>query len=468
MPHNVDRKIKSVAIQRVIRDKKTSDTTWSCCDVEYSCHEVIGRHVHSQHTTDIEQWQDRLVKERQLKQQYTIDQANDEFRRRRTAKGSSDPITITNCNCNLDSCRVILFYKYVSVEDPIQYAQEHQDLCERLQLTGKVRISKEGLNITLAGSNSVVEQYLDWITTTPPFAIEEGDAYLSKERNNDYALLAERRYKFFKPSPGCRHVFADLSIKVVDEICPLGRPSMVGLDQLSEASGQVKKLEPQEFHEMLLEHQKKNQGTMVLLDTRNYYESRIGMFKDAITPAIRKFSRFPDYVDRNRESLNGKTIFTYCTGGIRCEKATAYMHQVLSDDTKIHMLKGGIHNYIEWCKRNDSNSPSLWLGKNYVFDARQALSLADETSSINVVGMCQGCQIPWDVYQKCGSVNCHLLVLYCTSCVMTAVDNKVYCCSDCSDNIRGDDGVCGCERKRRAEEMKPLSPATAIPSNIGI
>ena len=151
------------------------------------------------------------------------------------------------------------------------------------------------------------------------------------------------------------------------------------------------------------------------------------------------------------------------------------MHQVLSQDTKIHMLKGGIHNYIEWCKQqqqqsNDdddddinSDKPSLWLGKNYVFDARQALSLADQETTKNIVGVCQGCQTSWDVYQKCSSMDCHLLVLYCTSCIETAKDNKVYCCFDCEKDIRGEDGVCDCERKRRQEEMKPLlsSPSSS-------
>ncbi|KAG2219929.1 hypothetical protein INT45_010443 [Circinella minor] len=382
-------------------------------------------------------------------------------------QGSSDPITINNCTCNLDNNRVILFYKYCSIENPNQYARDHQTMGDRLHLTGKVRISNEGLNITLAGTTIDIEQYLDWITTTGPFLSstnEQDDLLLCKKNNPNQQDLRERRYQFFKPSPGCRHVFADLSIKVVDEICPLGRPRIVGLDQLSEASDRVKKLEPEEFHKMLLQHE--NDSTALLLDTRNYYESRIGMFKDAITPPIRKFSRFPDYVDRNRESLDGKNIFTYCTGGIRCEKATAYMHQVLSQDTKIHMLKGGIHNYIEWCKQqqinndngdiSNSDKPSLWLGKNYVFDARQALSLADQETTKNIVGVCQGCQTPWDVYQKCNSVNCHLLVLYCTSCIKTTTDNKVYCCLDCERDIRGEDGVCGCERKRRQEEMKPL------------
>ncbi|KAI9488652.1 hypothetical protein BDB00DRAFT_884779 [Zychaea mexicana] len=466
MVQDIQRKIKSVAIQRVIRAKKTDDTTWTCCGTDYYTHEAIGRHVHADHTADIEQWQDRLWKERleheKEQQQQQQRRMESEFRKRRAPKGSSDPINVNNCDCDVENCRVILFYKYVSVDDPDAFAQQHQNICQKQQLTGKVRIAHEGVNITLAGTSVDIETYLDWITTTPPF-IKDNLAKINNNNNN----LTERRYHFFKPSKGCRHVFSDLSIKVVDEICPLGRPSLVGLNQLQAASSRIKKLEPHEFHEMVLAHHDQNKET-VLLDTRNYYESRIGLFKDAVTPAIRKFSRFPEYVDRNRASLEGKTIFTYCTGGIRCEKATAYMHQVLSPDTKIHMLKGGIHNYIEWCKtqRHEDDKPSLWLGKNYVFDARQALSLADDPQSVitTVVSVCQECKAPWDVYQKCGTRYCHLLVLYCTDCTSKANKN-VYCCSDCANDIRGDDGVCGCERRRRAEEMKPIASSLSNSEN---
>ena len=84
MPQDINRKLKSIAAQRVIRDKKTSESTWSCCDVEYNCHATIGRHVHLKHTTDIEQWQKRLTKER-IEQQKQ-EQVDDEFRRRRAPK----------------------------------------------------------------------------------------------------------------------------------------------------------------------------------------------------------------------------------------------------------------------------------------------------------------------------------------------------------------------------------------------
>lgn len=203
---------------------------------------------------------------------------------------------------------MILFYKYTRVNDPSYYAREHQERCEQLDLQGKVRIASEGINTTLAGKQVDIDAYLDWIIGTDLFTNDERARLIKTHPDH-----TKHRYTFFKPSPGCRHVFADLSVKVVKEICPLGRPDLIGVEQLlndpMQSSG---KLPPAEFHDMLLEHAS-NPNTIVL-DTRNYYESRIGAFKGAKTPAIRKFGRFPDYVDRNRDVLQGKTIFTYCTG----------------------------------------------------------------------------------------------------------------------------------------------------------
>lgn len=126
------------------------------------------------------------------------------------------------------------------------------------------------------------------------------------------------------------------------------------------------------------------------------------------------------------------------------------MRQVLSPDTKIFMLEGGIHNYLEWIDSSSDKEESMWQGKNYVFDARQALG-----SSSTTVGRCQNCKLPCDVYKKCASKGCHLLILYCQTCTV----EHHHCCNECRDGIIPDDsgGLCFCERQRRIEEMKPLS-----------
>lgn len=305
-------------------------------------------------------------------------------------------------------------------------------------MTGKVRIASEGLNVTLAGTNQDIDAYLNWITSTQPFDD------MDQLKENIPLTLADSstpRYQFFKPSYGCVHVFAELSIKLVDEICPLGQKTVI-LDKLSKPDHRQGKLSPKDFHAIL---SKRHDEDYLLLDTRNYYESKIGHFEGAIKPAIRKFSQFPEYIDRNKEALTGKKVLTYCTGGIRCEKATAYMRQALPEDTEIYMLDGGIHNYIEWCKSNSEKDP-IWQGKNYVFDARQSLGLNDEL----VVSTCQKCYTPWDKYQKCSTTGCHLLVLICDQCLVS--EEKVYCCKDCKENQQN--GLCQCEQERRKEELE--------------
>ena len=308
-------------------------------------------------------------------------------------------------------------------------------------MTGKVRIASEGLNVTLAGRNQDIDTYLNWLTTTQPF---EDLHDLKQAMPLALENTTTARYRFFKPSHGCTHVFSDLSIKYVEEICPLGQKSVV-LDRLSKATHRSGKLAPQDFHAVL---SKRHQDDYLLLDTRNYYESKIGHFEGAIKPAIRKFSQFPEYIDRNKEAMRGKKVLTYCTGGIRCEKATAYMRQALPEETEIYMLDGGIHNYLEWCKENNEKDP-IWQGKNYVFDARQSLALDDNS----IVSTCQKCGVPWDKYEKCNTVECHLLVLQCAAC--QAEDSSVYCCRDCQQNQQVD--LCQCERERRLKELQLIN-----------
>jgi predicted sulfurtransferase len=304
-------------------------------------------------------------------------------------------------------------------------------------MTGKVRIGAEGINATLAGDKKDIIDYLDWLITTQAFGeLQEGLA------GNDLDDKSSAQYKFFKPTVGCAHVFSELSIKLVDEICPLGQSSVV-LDKLSMNNHRKGKLSPEAFHALL-----EKKDDYVLLDTRNYYESKIGHFDSAIQPAIRKFSQFPEYIDRNKDALEGKKILTYCTGGIRCEKATAYMRQALPD-TEIFMLDGGIHNYMEWWNQKEEiKDKVLWHGKNYIFDARQSLGLENG----EVVGQCQFCGIPWDTYSKCSSQGCHLLVLCCDHC--KANQSAIFCCTECENG--GTNGLCHCEKQRRLKEVEPL------------
>ncbi|KAG2196435.1 hypothetical protein INT46_008669 [Mucor plumbeus] len=362
-------KLKRTIIQSFLKEKQIESDKWYCCDISFTSITDIGRHVNKSHQAEIDAREAQRLEEKQEKQNNF-----DLLKQRRGKKGSSDPIA-TECQCQLENTKVILFYKYTFVKDTVKFALDHQQYCANM--TGKVRIASEGINATLAGTNEDINLYLNWLTSTQPFSDvgEELKQSESLELNN----ISTARYKFFKPSQGCSHVFSELSIKLVDEICPLGQTTVV-LDKLQNPNHGHGKLSPSDFHSILSQ---RHQDDFILLDTRNYYESKIGHFEGAIQPPIRKFSQFPDYIERNKDVMRGKTILTYCTGGIRCEKATAFMRQTLPDEN-IFMLDGGIHNYMEWWKNRNTidkkqESDPVWQGKNYVFDARQSLGLDDKS-----------------------------------------------------------------------------------------
>ncbi|KAI7864824.1 Rhodanese-like domain-containing protein [Spinellus fusiger] len=428
------RKTRHLAIQSLLHKRANKEKTWTCCETVFESPSAIGRHIHAQHSAAIEEEERQRTHRRAIEEEKENKHSNSPahaLRKRRTAKGHSDSIAL-QCECDQDTNTVILFYHYSHVPDPEGFAQDH---LAWTPLTGKVRIAEEGINATLAGPVETIQAYIAWIKTTPCMAS------LSKDTDTK---------DFFKPSPGCQHVFDDLSVKRVDEICPL-KSGQVTLEDVRQPQHQQQKLSPEEFHARL------QQQEVVLMDTRNYYESRIGHFQGAVLPPIRKFSRFPDYIDRNKESLDGKKILAYCTGGIRCEKATAYMRQTLSTDTEVWMLQGGIHNYLEWwsSQSQEKEMEEVWKGKNYVFDARQGLhAQLPEQRQRSIVGECTVCHSPWDTYVKCQSTHCHLLVLCCPSC--SDKGHLSYCCGECTRGEKGTDGVCACERERRIEEMKPL------------
>ncbi|KAI8059736.1 Rhodanese-like domain-containing protein [Thamnidium elegans] len=430
-------KVRRKLIQNFLKEKQVSDSAWECCQECFLSLRDMGCHVNQVHESEIAEKEKNELNKLKTMEEYQNNVMK--LKQRRGEKGSSDPISV-DCQCRLNDYKVILFYRYVSIEDPLQFALDHQHYCK--DMTGKVRIASEGINATLAGTNKDIDIYLNWLTSSQPFNDLED---ITRDVPLQLSEPSAPRYKFFKPSEGCIHVFSDLSIKLTDEICPLGQKSVV-LDKLSKPDHRLGKLPPKVFHDIL---SKRHQDDFLLLDTRNYYESKIGHFEGAVKPAIRKFSQFPDYIDRNKEAMRGKKILTYCTGGIRCEKATAYMRQVLPQETEIFMLDGGIHNYIEWCKSNkDQVEDPVWQGKNYVFDARQSLGLNDES----IVSTCQKCNTRWDQYKKCSTTGCHLLVLLCDDCSLQ--DDKVFCCEDCKTNQQN--GLCQCEQQRRIEELETI------------
>ncbi|KAF9110543.1 hypothetical protein BGX27_006203 [Mortierella sp. AM989] len=375
------KKARNRAQDAMVHERLSGDNSWTCCDTTYDSTPAIYKHIVTNHD-------DQLQLRIQLLQSPTEDQTacqrdntDTEFKSRRAEKYGSDPINL-NCNCDPSQGTVILFYAYLPISDPLALAKLHKTWSTDLVLCGKIKLATEGINATVAGSPDSITTYIDNLTSLPEFE----SLNLSQAHTGAELDLEKRRYNFFKPTSGCRHVFGEvISIKVVEEICPLGAPELSVYHDPENKRG---KLAPRDFHQKLKELAGKED--VVVLDVRNYYESSIGQFSGAITPPIRKFSSFRDYVDRNKDQFSGKTILSYCTGGIRCEKATSYLRQSLEAGgdlrpANVLMLEGGIHNYLEWVKQEGSAKESLWLalgGESGMFCCEECRDMGEKVRQI--------------------------------------------------------------------------------------
>ncbi|XP_056328814.1 LOW QUALITY PROTEIN: thiosulfate sulfurtransferase/rhodanese-like domain-containing protein 2 [Danio aesculapii] len=276
---------------------------------------------------------------------------------------------------------VLLFYCYCLLPDPQLISRWQQQLCTALHLTGKVRVATEGINGTVGGTAAGAELYMQTLLRHPAF---------SSMQTED-----------FKRSAGGAQCFSSLKVGVHREIVPMG----VDPELVSYRSAGIH-LEPQEFHREVqaLVESPALQANTILLDCRNFYESKIGQFSCCVAPDIRKFSYFPDYVDQNLDLFRDKRVLMYCTGGIRCERGSAYLRskRVCKE---VYQLKGGIHKYLE------QFPDGFYRGKLFVFDERYAIAFNQD-----VISVCRYCSQPWDQYVRCSTGVCGQLLLSCVSC----------------------------------------------------
>lgn len=376
-------------------------------------------------------------------------------------RGQSDPVSYTcTCTAKTHGGAVLLFYRYWNNTPvlPQQYqariahveelAAWHKEQTQSLGISGKIRIAKEGYNVTVAGTKTQCDKYMQKCC----------------EHWSFQGLLLdtqEHRHMFFKPTEGCACVFGAglASVRVTAEATPMG------VEGYSPASwNKIESLSPEQFHVKC--HKEKS----LLLDVRNHYESKIGYFvcpqtgDPAIRPPVRRFSQWPQYVKQHRQELKRgehKQIMTYCTGGIRCEKGVRWMQENmdLQEDEKVYTLHGGIAAYLMWideeikkgCKTAED---SLFKGKNYVFDARGSIGLSSPTEPIS---SCHVCSRPSDNLSKCHSSGCHLVLVLCPDC--DSGDPR--CCQSCrnlnevAENITMDKKaprpICECEQARETE-----------------
>lgn len=283
---------------------------------------------------------------------------------------------------------ILLFYKYVQIRYPKSIMKQQRALCESLGLKGRIILAHEGINATLGGTRAATEAY---------------KAYM-----HGHELFGGID---FKESEGATDDFPRLRVVVKSEIVHLGLdPEAVTVKD----GGQH--LTPAQAHALMAEQPE----DLVILDARNNYESRIGTFKNSLTPDIQNFREFPDYVDAHLEQFKDKQVLMHCTGGIRCERASAYLNQK-GVAKKVYQIEGGIHRYVE------QYPDGFFRGKNYVFDGRVAVRVNDD-----ILTTCDWCNVPCDEYTNCINSLCNNHFICCTACVTA---HKKSCSPRCEEGI---------------------------------
>ncbi|XP_048358964.1 thiosulfate sulfurtransferase/rhodanese-like domain-containing protein 2 [Sphaerodactylus townsendi] len=374
---------------------------WRCCQQTFKDLAGIHRHVAAHHFADVRQQTATILK--QITAEADVISSRFSTDKLPKPKGPlyrpqetlPDISHIGAAELMSETGQVLLFYCYCEVADPEGLCLWQKALCQHLHLKGKVRIASEGINGTVGGSTSATHLYVDVMLSHPLFK-----GILMRDD--------------FKTSTGGAHCFPDLRIGVFEEIVPLGiNPKKVSYKETGIH------LTPKEFHievEKYLSKGNKAQKDTILLDCRNFYESKIGHFQGCLAPDIRKFSYFPIYVDKNLELFRGKRVLMYCTGGIRCERGSAYLRSK-GICKGVYHLKGGIHKYLE------EFPDGFYRGKLFVFDERYTIS-----SSGDVISACRYCGNLWDQYRICSTQPCHQLVLTCSQCQRKGL---TACCPVC-------------------------------------
>lgn len=276
------------------------------------------------------------------------------------------------------------FYRYILIEEPLQFRNQLYRSLSEIGCFGRIYVAREGINAQMSVPVHHKNKLIELMNDTP----ELKDVPLKWAVDDDGKS------------------FSKLTIKV--------RPKLVadGLaDNAFDVTNVGKHLSALEFHETM------NQPGVVVVDMRNHYESEIGRFENAICADSDTFSEGVAKVANMLNDQKDKKILLYCTGGIRCEKASAYLkHKGFGD---VNQLYGGIIEYANTIKKLDL--PSKFIGKNFVFDRR----LGEDIDG-SVISRCHQCGAPANTHTNCANTDCHLLFIQCDQCA------KKYagCCSD--------------------------------------
>ncbi|HEY6630400.1 MAG TPA: rhodanese-related sulfurtransferase [Rhizobiaceae bacterium] len=251
--------------------------------------------------------------------------------------------------------RVAALYRFVRLEHYESLRAPLAAFCCGRGIKGTLLLAREGINGTVAGSEAAIAELIGHLEAMPEFA------------GLDVKYSAAGEMPFHR-----------MKVRLKKEIVTMG---VADIDPLTGAGAYV---DPGDWNALI-----SDPGTVVV-DTRNDYEVRLGTFAGAIDPQTQSFRDFPDWVERNREALEGRKVAMFCTGGIRCEKATAYVRSLGIED--VFHLKGGILKYLEEVPAEESR----WQGECFVFDERVSVAHGLETGEAELCRACRRPLIPAD------------------------------------------------------------------------
>lgn len=275
------------------------------------------------------------------------------------------------------------FYTYSFIEDPQDFRDELYQNLRDLNVFGRIYVAQEGINAQMSVPESNFEKFKDFINTIP---------FLKNVHLN---IAVDDDGKSFWV----------LKVKVRNKIVA---------DGITDPNFNMKKkgkyVDAQSFNEL------SSDPETIIVDMRNHYEYEVGHFENAIKiPSDTFRSQLPMAVNMLAEKKD-KNIIMYCTGGIRCEKASAYM--LLNGFKNVYHLEGGIIQYAN--KVKEEHLPNKFLGKNFVFDGRLGEKIGNE-----VISHCHQCGAPCDTHTNCANEGCHLLFIQCAACA----EKYEGCCS---------------------------------------
>lgn len=286
---------------------------------------------------------------------------------------------------------IILFYKYVHIDNPQKLRDEQFVLCQKLGLKGRIIVASEGINATFEGTHEACEEYLKIYLADPRFA-----------------------HTHIKRSSGNGHAFPKLSVKVRPEIVSLH----LGVCDVDPNITTGVHLKPEELHQWIQEGKE-----FYIIDMRNAYEHRVGQFEGSICPPMDNFRDLPKFIE-SIAHLKNKTVLTVCTGGVRCEKASGYL--ITQGFTDVYQLDGGIVSYMEKYPNED------FVGKLYVFDSRVMMGFYTDDPKHQIIGKCEKCDGLNERFVNCEVSGCHRHFLLCENCEKT---------------IRAEKGIMKCPHK---------------------